>query len=111
FPWAMVYGPATQLADTTLEPSTRAQLSETLTGRGVAEAGSVPADAAATLAGVALIDILVFFGVLLVGFAYVWKRGDLDWVRAVTQKAKRPAVVPPPEPARPIERPLEPVGG
>ena len=23
---------------------------------------------------------------LLVGFAYVWKRGDLDWVRAVSQE-------------------------
>lgn len=30
-----------------------------------------------------IVDILVFFGVLLVGFAYVWKRGDLNWVRAV----------------------------
>jgi NADH-quinone oxidoreductase subunit A len=34
---------------------------------------------------VALVDLLVFFGVLLVGFAYVWKRGDIDWVRAVQQ--------------------------
>ena len=32
-------------------------------------------------------DIGVFFGVLMVGFAYVWKRGDLDWVRAVTAAA------------------------
>lgn len=31
-----------------------------------------------------LVDIGVFFAVLLVGFAYVWKRGDLDWVRAVS---------------------------
>ena len=30
----------------------------------------------------AFVDIAVFFGVLLVGFAYVWKRGDLEWVRA-----------------------------
>ena len=30
-------------------------------------------------------DIVVFFAVLLVGFAYVWKRGDLDWVRAVPE--------------------------
>lgn len=30
----------------------------------------------------AFADIAVFFGVLLVGFAYVWKRGDLEWVRA-----------------------------
>ena len=31
-------------------------------------------------------DIGVFFAVLLVGFAYVWKRGDLDWVRAVSNQ-------------------------
>ena len=29
----------------------------------------------------AMADMLVFFGVLLVGFAYVWWRGDLDWIR------------------------------
>src|SRR5262245_28063571 len=32
---------------------------------------------------IAFIDILVFFAVLLVGFAYLWKRGDLDWVRSI----------------------------
>jgi NADH-quinone oxidoreductase subunit A len=34
------------------------------------------------LAFVTIVDIVVFFAVLLVGFAYVWRRGDLDWVRA-----------------------------
>ena len=38
------------------------------------------------LAWVTIVDILVFFGILMVGFAYVWKRGDLDWVRAVTEQ-------------------------
>jgi len=32
---------------------------------------------------VAMADMLVFFGVLLVGFAYVWWRGDLSWVKTV----------------------------
>jgi NADH-quinone oxidoreductase subunit A len=27
-----------------------------------------------------------FFAILLVGFAYVWSRGDLDWVRAVSSE-------------------------
>ena len=35
------------------------------------------------LAAAAMIDMGVFFVVLLVGFAYLWKRGDLDWVRTV----------------------------
>ncbi len=38
------------------------------------------------LALVTIVDIVVFFAVLLVGFAYVWRRGDLDWVRAVSQE-------------------------
>jgi len=29
----------------------------------------------------ALIEMLVFIGILLVGLAYVWSRGDLEWVR------------------------------
>ena len=40
-------------------------------------------EAARDFAWVAFADIAVFFGVLLVGFAYLWKRGDLDWVRSV----------------------------
>ncbi len=43
----------------------------------------ISASDAAKLGLVSFADILVFFGVLLVGFAYVWKRGDLNWVRAV----------------------------
>ena len=41
---------------------------------------------AGRLAATSFADIGVFFGVLLVGFAYVWKRGDLDWVRAVPRE-------------------------
>jgi NADH-quinone oxidoreductase subunit A len=57
------------------------------------------------LAALTFFDILVFFGVLLVGFAYVWKRGDLNWVRAVTRQSTFPAAsgtprVPAPEPMR-----------
>ena len=37
------------------------------------------------LALISIFDIFVFFAVLMVGFAYVWKRGDLDWVRAVSR--------------------------
>jgi hypothetical protein len=38
---------------------------------------------APVLAWVAFFDILIFFGVLLVGFAYCWTRGDLNWVRSL----------------------------
>ncbi len=36
-----------------------------------------------SLAWLALGEIAVFFGVLLVGFAYLWHRGDLAWVRSL----------------------------
>jgi len=89
FPWAMVFGTANQLADPTLSDSTRMALTDRML--------DVPAGttAAHTLAITGFFDILVFFGVLLVGFAYVWKRGDLDWVRAMVIQAKQAAAAPP----------------
>ena len=42
------------------------------------------------LAWIAFADIAIFFGVLLVGFAYLWKRGDLDWVRSVAAQSELP---------------------
>jgi NADH-quinone oxidoreductase subunit A len=48
------------------------------------------------LAWIALAEILVFFGVLLVGFAYLWRRGDLAWVRslAAERASGEPSVLP-----------------
>ena len=40
-----------------------------------------------TLALASMLDLGVFFAVLLVGFAFVWRRGDLNWVRAVRHPA------------------------
>jgi hypothetical protein len=42
------------------------------------------AKAGTLLARTAVVDMAAFFAILLVGFAYVWCRGDLDWVRAVS---------------------------
>src|SRR5947207_5012774 len=42
-------------------------------------------EGARQLAWVTIVDIAAFFAVLMIGFAYVWRRGDLDWVRAVGQ--------------------------
>jgi NADH-quinone oxidoreductase subunit A len=38
---------------------------------------------ARVLSWAAFVEIAVFFGVLLVGFAYLWRRGDLAWVRSL----------------------------
>jgi len=58
--------------------------------KSVAETTAEVRAAAATLAKTSIADILVFFAVLMVGFAYVWSRGDLDWVRAVSAERSQP---------------------
>ena len=43
---------------------------------------------------VAAVDMLFFFGVLMVGYAYLWKFGYLDWVRSAATtslQTRRPA--------------------
>jgi NADH-quinone oxidoreductase subunit A len=98
FPWAAVYGSAIQLTDSQLATPDRVRLSEQILS---VPAGSltpeqmISAETALTLAKTGLIDVIVFFAVLLVGFAYVWKRGDLEWVRTLSQQSKLPIPTPP----------------
>ena len=92
FPWAMVYGNAMQLADSRLSETAREHISAKLQNiplESMSPEYVISSDTAMQLGVTGLCDILVFFGVLLVGFAYVWKRGDLDWIRAMTQQAKQ----------------------
>lgn len=92
FPWTSVYGSAMQLADARVVDESRTLLSARLLSMepsAVTESHVISAESAIRLGWIALADILVFFGVLLVGFAYVWKRGDLDWIRAVTKKSRQ----------------------
>ncbi len=91
FPWASVFGKAVQLADPKLSTAEAGQIVKRLEGKKPDAAAPPETDtlaiqgSARRLARMAMADIAVFFGVLLVGFAYVWKRGDLNWVRAVEQ--------------------------
>lgn len=62
--------------------------------RTAAAATQVVKQSARQLAWITIADIGVFFGVLLVGFAYVWQRGDLDWVRAVSRRGGATGAVP-----------------
>lgn len=101
FPWAVVFGHANQLARTnlpeqrrqTLTDQLQAQVDNQADGQGAAayfpkgdpsyaEKPITPATAH-KWAWVAFVDIMVFFGVLMVGFAYLWKRGDINWVRSI----------------------------
>ena len=40
----------------------------------------------------AMYDMLFFFGVLVVGFLYLWRYGYLDWVRALPGGKKEPVI-------------------
>jgi NADH-quinone oxidoreductase subunit A len=64
YPWAVAYGSAAELAD---------------------QIGLTTAE----IRQVALVDMLFFFGVLLVGFAYLWRFGYLDWVRSAATTSVR----------------------
>jgi NADH-quinone oxidoreductase subunit A len=117
FPWATVFGKATHLMDPNLAkieqrtgeltPAAAQVYAElgvpNATAATVGASDRQIADSARDLAYVSVLDILVFFGVLLVGFAYVWRRGDLDWVRAVSrQRAVRGSTGPPREVEEPV---------
>jgi NADH-quinone oxidoreductase subunit A len=98
FPWAVVFGNLNRLAKDQypahLEPDkARAAIVAELTPTNVfgtekelAAAKKISSETAQSWAWVAFIDILVFFGVLMVGFAYLWRRGDIDWVRTVERQ-------------------------
>ena len=117
FPWATVFGKATNLAnqDNTAVATADVQGSgprpSELTANteylyremgirntalpltvqaSATDANTEVRDSFSTLAKFTLIDIGIFFAVLIVGFFYVWKRGDLDWVRAVSEERALP---------------------
>jgi NADH-quinone oxidoreductase subunit A len=79
FPPATIFGQANH------------QRAEAVTNMRCAESGekvgahspSMSCESAQTLSVASMLDLGVFFAVLLVGFAYIWRCGDLDWVRAV----------------------------
>jgi NADH-quinone oxidoreductase subunit A len=110
FPWATVFGKATHLMDPNLakvtatgelspnavalyqelgveHPTMPPLATEAAANLTPVELGNQAIEEQArTLARLSIVDILVFFAVLLVGFAYVWRRGDLDWVRALSKE-------------------------
>ena len=118
FPWATVFGKANQLANPNLEKDDRQKLSAQLLPSGMSRkdketthklatyddkgketAIPIRPETASKWATLAFGDIAVFFGVLLVGFAYVWRRGDIDWVRAYAHHKEPPA-----EPEKTLEQ-------
>ncbi len=102
FPWATVFGTARHLADPSVtEQSVRAALTAKLAGAPIEEVrpqavpeGStqeaISHEDAWTITALAVADLAVFFGVILLGFAYLWKRGDIEWVRSTLAEERTP---------------------
>ena len=121
FPWGTVFGKAVQLSSPDMQvvatdvdesirlsPQATTRLGELVIVKPeLADfAGEVGVRSTAQkIALTSLADIGVFFAVLLVGFAYVWKRGDLDWVRAVTSQQGDVVERAPPQASTPVARP------
>jgi NADH-quinone oxidoreductase subunit A len=90
FPWAVVFGSATRAADESRPieqriesarsiqpvPSSDLKVNTTFDSSGMHK-----------LAWAAFADIALFLGILLTGFGYLWRRGDLQWIRSVAGQA------------------------
>ncbi len=114
FPWATVFGKAAKLGSPPVVGAVDSGVGEAAAaGQGSAWVAEqmrqlgVPAsqtrgsdwnaadaarirESARKLALAAMADMAVFFLVLMVGFAYVWSRGDLNWVRAIPERVGIP---------------------
>ncbi len=101
FPLATVLGKTTNLrgADVDAAAARGVYAELGLSPEGLDDIGSGARRAATS----AFWAINVFFIILLVGFAYEWRTGAFDWVRAVTRKQRGPppATTTPP----PVEQP------
>ncbi len=93
FPWATVFGKATILshveASAPAATENAAALYRELGGYDRSVAGGpteTMIEGARTLVQVAGLEMLVFFVILLVAYAYVWRVGALDWVRALADQ-------------------------
>jgi len=67
YPWAVVYG-----------------------GGGIE--GTPTPEQLAQVQSAAMWDMLFFFGVIVVGFLFLWRFGYLDWIRDISSQKPRPAM-------------------
>jgi NADH-quinone oxidoreductase subunit A len=112
FPWAVVFGSANRVADWNVSQANanrveynqemqnlvppllenKKQLALYQKTDSPLSAAEVDANqkAAKNFAWLGFADILLFFGVLMVGFAYLWRRGDIDWIRSTAAEEPAP---------------------
>ncbi len=90
FPPATIFGTATRWMNPQTPPDVSGDLGAAV-GLATTPKQKSTAEDACTLALTAAADLAAFFALILLGFAYVWRRGDLSWVRAIDSPQSRPA--------------------
>lgn len=84
FPWAVVFGSSTKLADPQTVESQKQAAVQTFAPPGLSHYPVAEPEAYRLFSQFAFVEFLVFFGILMLGFAYLWHRGDLEWVRSTS---------------------------
>ncbi len=87
FPWAVVFGSSNRLADESASNESRIELVKSLDPSAIA---APDPQLAHRIALFSFVEFMAFFAVLLIGFAYLWKRGDLAWVRSMAGQTPLP---------------------
>lgn len=87
FPWAVVFGSCVNMGNELKSADVRIVAAQQLNPQAVTP---VEADAAQSFAKFAFAEMMVFFAILLIGYAYLWHRGDLEWVRSVAGQTQIP---------------------
>lgn len=99
FPWAVVFGQANELSRTDTSQAVAEQRVVAASEFNIPGLPPLPGEdptkaiepaTAKSFAWLSVMDIAVFFGVLMMGFAYLWRRGDIDWVRSTSHSPDLP---------------------
>jgi NADH-quinone oxidoreductase subunit A len=85
FPWAVVFGSSVRMADESRPAEVRVEAAQQL-WPGIESAPAPPV--MQSFAWFTFVEMIVFFSILLMGFAYLWHRGDLEWVRSTAGQAE-----------------------
>jgi NADH-quinone oxidoreductase subunit A len=81
FPWATLFGKLNAVSVPTEDVEKYIPLVQSLMPQ--APVGSaIDPSSAVTTAWLLFAEMVIFLAILLLGYAYLWRRGDLNWVRA-----------------------------
>lgn len=94
FPWATLFGKLNTLSVPGTQTAAHAALVNSVAPQ--APTGSaIDPNSAVTSAWLIFGEMVFFLAILLVAYAYLWRRGDLNWVRVLAVEEAKKRVIPP----------------